>query len=280
MSELPDLAITGATGGIGGRVARRLADRGLAQRLVVRDPSRAPALPGARVVEASYADPAALREAFAGVRTLLLVSGSESADRRQQHRTAVAAARDAGVERVVYTSFLGAAPDATFTLARDHAATEQALTDAGLRWTALRNGLYADLLPELAGEDGVLRGPAGDGRVSAVARDDIADVATAVLLGAGPDGPLDVTGPAALTLDEVAVALTTATGRPYRYERETVPQAYASRASYGAPDWQLDAWVSTYTAIAAGELAAVTDVVPRVAGHPATPFDEVLRRLA
>lgn len=278
MSTLPDLAVTGATGGIGGRVARRLADRGLAQRLVVRDPSRAPQLPSAQAVQASYADPAALRQALEGVRTLLLVSGSESADRLQQHLAAVDAVRAAGVERVVYTSFLGAAPDATFTLARDHAATEQALTAAGLRWTSLRNSLYADLLPEFAGADGVLRGPAGDGRVSAVARGDIADVATALLLGAGPDGPLDVTGPAALTLDEVAAALTAATGRPHRYERETVVQAYASRASYGAPDWQVDAWVSTYTAIAAGELATVSDVVAQLAGHPATPFAEVVRR--
>lgn len=285
MSLLPDLAVTGATGGIGGRVARRLADRGVPQRLVVRDPARAPQLAGAAVVQASYAEPAALRAAFDGVRTLLLVSGSEAADRLAQHRTAVAAARDAGVERVVYTSFLGAALDATFTLARDHAATEQALTGAGLRWSSLRNSLYADLLPEFAGADGVLRGPAGAGRVSAVARDDVADVATALLLGAGPagpidlTGPLDVTGPEALTLAEVAAAITAATGRPCRYEPETVQQAYASRASYGAPDWQLEAWVSTYTAVAAGELATVTGVVETLTGHPATPVDEVLRRL-
>jgi NAD(P)H dehydrogenase (quinone) len=272
------LAVTGASGAVGGRVARRLAALGHGQRLVVRDPGRAPDLPGASVVQASYSEPEALRRAFDGVDVLLLVSAAEAVDRLDQRRTAVAAARDAGVGRVVYTSFLGASPTAAFTLARDHAATEQALTGADLRWTGLRNSLYADVLPEFA-TDGVLRGPAGDGRVSAVGRDDIADVAVALLLGAGPDGPLDVTGPEALTLEEVAGVLTRLTGRPYRYERETVEQAWASRSVYGAADWQVEAWVSTYTAIAGGELAAVSDTVDRLAGHPATPLEQVVRRL-
>lgn len=271
------IGITGATGAVGGRVARLLAEPGLSQRLVVRDPSRAPDLPGATVTKAAYDDPEAMRRAFDGVQTLLLVSAAEAVDRRAQHLAAVAAARAAGVQRVVYTSFLGAASDAVFTLVRDHFATEQALAASGMRWTALRNSLYADVLPDFA-TDGVLRGPAGQGRVSAVARDDVADVAVAVLTGDGPDGPLDVTGPQALTLTEVAEALTTATGRPHRYQPETVEQAYASRASYGAPDWQVEAWVSTYTAIAAGEIAALSDTGLQLTGHPPTTLADLLRR--
>ena len=270
------IGVTGATGNIGGRVASSLADRGVAQRLVVRDPARAPQLPGAEVAQASYAEPQVLRRALEGVSTLLLVSGEEAADRRAQHLAAVTAAAEAGVERVVYTSFLGASPDATFTLVRDHHATERALADSGMRWTALRNSLYADVLPEFAA-DGVLRGPAGDGRVSAVARDDVGAVAVEVLLGE-QDGPLDVTGPEALTLDEVADVLTRATGRTHRFEDETLEQAYASRASYGAPDWQVEAWVSTYTGIAAGELAAVTDTVERLLGRPPVSLEVLLRR--
>ena len=272
------IAVTGATGAVGGRIAARLAALGVAQRLVVRDPSRAPDLPATGVAQASYADPDALRRALTGAATLFLVSAAEAPDRRAQHLAAVEAARAAGVERVVYTSFLGAAPDATFTLARDHAATEAALASSGMRWTALRDSLYADLLPEFAG-DGVLRGPAGDGRVSAVARDDVADVAVAVLTSDGHDGAAyDVTGPQALTLDEVAEVLTRVTGRPHRYERETLEQAYASRAAYGAPDWQVEAWVSTYTAIAAGEMATVSDTVERLLGRPALPLEALLRR--
>jgi len=66
-------------------------------------------------------------------------------------------------------------------------------------------------------------------------------------------------------------------GRSITYQPETVEEAYASRASYGAPPWQLDAWVSTYTAIAAGQLDGVSDAVPLLTGRPATPLADVVR---
>ena len=86
-----------------------------------------------------------------------------------------------------------------------------------------------------------------------------------------------LTGPQALSLDDVAATLSTGLGRPVRYQRETVEEAFASRASYGAPRWQVDAWVSTYLAIANGEVAGVTDDIPRLTGHPATSLAELLR---
>ena len=279
MSSAP-IGVTGATGRLGGRVARRLADAGAAQRLLVRDTARAPALPGATAARAPFGDLDVAREALRGLRTVLMVSASESADRVAEHTSFVDAAAAAGVEHVVYVSFAGAAPDCTFTLGRDHFATEQHLRASGLATTFLRDALYADFLPALVGEDGAIRGPAGDGRVAAVAVDDVADVAAAVLLD--PDAhrgaTYTLTGPEALTLDEVAATLTGALRRPVRYERETLEQAYASRAGYGAPPWQVDAWVSTYTAIAAGEVAAVTEDVARLTGHPATSLADLLRR--
>jgi uncharacterized protein YbjT (DUF2867 family) len=209
-----------------------------------------------------------------------MVSASESADRVAQHTAFVDAAVDAGVEHLVYISFSGAAPDCTFTLGRDHYATEQHVRSAGLRFTFLRDNFYADFLPAMVGADGVIRGPAGDGRVSAVAQDDIADAAVAVLLD--PDAHVDqtytLTGPEALSFDEIAAVLTEGLGRPISYYPETMEEAYASRAQYGAPDWQVDAWVSTYTAIAQGEVAAVSDDIPRLSGHPATSLAELLRR--
>jgi NAD(P)H dehydrogenase (quinone) len=271
------VGVTGATGRLGGRVARRLADAGVAQRLLVRDPSRAPALPRSTAASAPFDDADA---ALAGLQTVLMVSASESADRVAQHLAFVDAAVAAGVQHLVYVSFSGAAPDCTFTLGRDHFATEQHIRASGLEFTFLRDNFYADFLPALVGDDGAIRGPAGDGRVAAVAQDDIADVATAVLRdpAAHRDATYDLTGPQALSLEDVAATLTDALGRPVRYERETVEQAYASRAGYDAPQWQLDAWVSTYTAIARGEVAAVTDDVPRLTGHPATPLAELLLR--
>ena len=148
------LAVTGATGGLGGRVARALAARGVQQRLLVRDPARAPELPGATVVRSTYGDGELARASLEGVRTLLMVSAAESADRLEQHLTFVDAAAAAGVEHVVYTSFYGAAADATFTLARDHWVSEQHIRASGLRFTFLRDSLYADFLPLLVGEDG------------------------------------------------------------------------------------------------------------------------------
>jgi NAD(P)H dehydrogenase (quinone) len=272
------IAVTGSTGEVGGRVAARLARLGTGQRLVVRDPARAPSLSGASVVPAAYADGDAAGQALAGVSTVFMVSGAESVDRVDQHRTFIDAAVRAGVGHIVYTSFFGAAPDATFTLARDHFATEEHIKASGLRWTFLRDNIYLDFLPLFAGPEGVIRGPAGDGRVAAVARDDIADAAVAVLIATDDhEGrTYELTGPEAFTLAEAAETLTAVTGRPVTYHAETVEAAYASRASYGAPDWQVDAWVSTYTAIASGELERVTDDVRLLTGHPPISLTDLL----
>jgi uncharacterized protein YbjT (DUF2867 family) len=207
-----------------------------------------------------------------------MVSGAEAPDRVDQHRTFVDAAAAAGVDHVVYVSFFGAAPDATFTLVRDHWATEEHIRAAGLQWTFLRDNLYLDFLPAMVDAEGVLRGPAGDGRFAAVAQDDIADVAAAVLgrPSEHAGATYDITGPEALSLAEAAEILSRAAGRAVRYVPETLDEAYASRAHYGAPDWQVDAWVSTYTAIATGELSGVSDAVARIAGHPPTSLDALL----
>jgi len=274
------LGVTGASGRLGGRIARLLAAAGVEQRLVLRTPSRAPSLPRVEVAQAAYRDHDAVRRALEGLDVVLMVSGAESEDRVDEHRTFVDAAADAGVRHLVYISFFAAAPDATFLLARDHHVTEQHVEHSGMTWTFLRDNLYADFMTALIGDDGVIRGPAGTGRVAAVAQDDIADVATAVLLDptAHAGATYSLTGPQALSLHEVAAVLTTELHRPVTYQPETIEQAYASRAGYGAPRWQLDAWVSTYTAIAAGEVAEVTDDIPQLTGRPATALADLLRR--
>ncbi|WP_236757655.1 NAD(P)H-binding protein [Aeromicrobium sp. PE09-221] len=139
-------------------------------RLLVRDPARTPRVEHSEVAVCAYADAAGARRALDDINTVFMVSASESADRLDEHRTFVDAAADAGVRHIVYTSFQGAAPDATFTLARDHWATEQHVERSAMAWTFLRDSFYLDLLPLFAGEDGVIRGPAGEGRVAAVAR--------------------------------------------------------------------------------------------------------------
>ncbi|MGZ6744719.1 MAG: NAD(P)H-binding protein [Nocardioides sp.] len=271
------LAVTGSTGALGGRVARALAGRDDLL-LVVRDPARAPDL-GREVRAADYADEVAATAALAGVDTLLMVSGAEAPDRRDQHRSFVRAAAAAGVRHVVYTSFASAAPDATFTLGRDHADAEQAIRASGMAFTFLRDNFYLDVLPHFADATGVVRGPAGQGRVAAVARADVAEAAVAVLSdpAAHAGATYTLTGPEALTMAEAAARAGAVLGRELRFEDETVEEAYASRrAAYDAEDWQLDAWVSTYTAIAGGSVAEVTDDVRRLTGHAPRTLEQAL----
>ncbi|MET4592581.1 SDR family oxidoreductase [Arthrobacter sp. 754] len=279
LPALPELAVTGSTGILGGMVARQLADAGTAQRLLVRDAGRAPELEGAVPLVFSYADPALARQVLEGVKILFMVSGQEAEDRLKQHFTFIDAAAEAGVRHVVYTSLYGAAPDATFTLARDHYATEERIKASGMAYTFLRDNLYLDVLPQLAGEYGVIRGPAGDGAVSAVARQDIARCAVMVLrdpaLHVG--ATYNLTGPEDFTLARAAEILTQGTGRSISYHPETVEEAYRSRESYGAPPWQVDAWVSTYTAIAAGEAAGLSPDVHALTGREPISLAEFVK---
>jgi NAD(P)H dehydrogenase (quinone) len=275
---LPDLAVTGSTGGLGGMVARQLADAGTAQRLLVRDAGRAPELEGAVPLVFSYADSVLAGQVLEGAKVLFMVSAAEAEDRLEQHYSFIDAAAGAGVQHVVYTSFYGAAPDATFTLARDHYATEARIRASGMDFTFLRDNFYLDFLPLLAGQDGVIRGPAGDGVVSAVSREDVARSAVTILrdpaLHVGTT--YNLTGPEEISLGTAAEVLTAHTGRTVTYHPETVEEAYASRASYGAPPWQVDAWVSTYTAIAAGELAGLSPDVRALTGRDPLSLAEFL----
>jgi len=276
------IAVTGATGYVGGHVARLLDAAGVAHRLVVRDPAspRLPVLASTTdVARAAYGDRDASLAALAGVDVLLMVSAHESETRVAEHVAFVEAAAQAGVRHVVYTSFAAAAPDAVFTLARDHGATEQAIRASGTAWTFLRDTLYLDFLEHLVGADGVIRGPAGDGRCAFVARIDVARVAATVLADPDPHAraTYDLTGPGSLTLTEVARLLADARRAPVTFHDETIDEAYASRAVYEAPAWQVDAWVSTYTAVASGVMATPSDAVERVTGVPPRSLTDHLR---
>lgn len=271
------IGVTGATGQLGSRIVARLTGEPL--RLIVRDPARAPSLPGVSVAQAAYGEHAALLSALDGVDVLMLLSATESADRVALHKATVDAAVAAGVRRIVYTSFTGAAPGATFTFARDHWHTEQHIRASGVDFTFLRDNLYLDFVPGFVGADGVIRGPAGDGRVAAVARDDVAAVAASVLVSDGHSGATyDLTGPAAFTLAEAAAVLTDSTGRKVRYEPETLDEAYRSRESYGAAAWEVAGWVTSYAAIASGEMGHVSTAVKDITGQEPIGLEEYVGR--
>ncbi|MEP6797470.1 MAG: SDR family oxidoreductase [Lapillicoccus sp.] len=273
------IALTGATGHLGGRVAQLLGSE--LSRLVVRDPARLTSaqVTGREVVVASYDDHDAAVMALRGVDVLFMVSAAESPTRRDEHRIFIAAAAEAGVRHLVYTSFAGASPDAAFTLGRDHADAEAAILDTGMQFTLLRDNFYSDFLPMFAGEEGVIRGPAGDGRVAAVARADVADVAATVLQepSAHVGATYTLTGPEAVTLAEAATRMTTLLEKRFSFHNETLDEAYASRRAFTHEQWQLDAWVSTYTSIRDGEVEAVSPDVERLTGHAARTLEDALR---
>jgi NAD(P)H dehydrogenase (quinone) len=274
------IAVCGATGELGGRVAARLSERAVPIRMIVRDPARAPALEGAEVaVAAGYHAGDEMAAAFRGAETVFLVSGRESLTRLDEHKSAIDAAARAGVERIVYTSFANASPDTAFILGRQHHATEEHIRASGLDYTFLRDNMYLDFVPFFASPDGVIAGPAGDGAAAFVARDDVADVAVAVLTDSGHAAQAyTLTGAEALTFAEAAAVMSAVSRREVVYKAETIEEAYASRAHFGAPDWEVDGWVSSYLAVARGELETVTDAVERLAGHAPMTLPELLER--
>jgi NAD(P)H dehydrogenase (quinone) len=304
------LGITGATGKVGGRVADRLARYGMTQRLIVRDSSRSPHLPGAEIVQASsYGDAVSMRRALEGVSALFLVSardrfgvahlsaqkGAEPPpyDRLQQHIIAVDSAVAAGVKHIVYLSVLNAAPDATFILAHDHFYTEEHIRAAGVPFTFLRASLYTDNVPQCVSEDDVIRAPAGEKPVAWVTRDDIADVAVEVLTKTGHNGrTYDVTGPEALTMAETAERLSAILQRKIVYRAQSPQEARNTRSTsrlekyeaerrmltgHGLDEYEVEVFVTHFLQIAAGELAAVSDTVRELTGHPAQSLLDYLQ---
>lgn len=205
------IVVTGATGKLGRLIVEELASRIPSTEIgiSVREPEKAAEFRerGFRVRKGDFAQPSTLRNAFEGASQLLLVSSNARAsggDTLAQHWAAISAAKDSGVQRIVYTSQIACSDSSAFPPAVDHAATEAMLAESGLAWTALRNGFYADSALMYMGWDwqkGKIVAPA-DGKVSWTTHSDLAAAAAAILAGVrtfhGPTPPL--TGVEALDL--------------------------------------------------------------------------------
>ncbi|MFC5631038.1 MULTISPECIES: SDR family oxidoreductase [Streptococcus] len=276
------IALTGVTGKLGGQLARDLSETGIEARLLARRPEAVEKLPHTSIYEAYYDQSQVTVEALTGVDILFMVSGRESEHRVAEHKAFIDAAKLAGVRHIIYTSFFNAALDSTFTLARDHAATEDYIKENGFTYTFIRDNFYMDFFVELAREYGEIKGPAGSGKVSAVVRDDVASVALAILQNPEhyDNQVLDMTGPEALTLGDIAERIGKVWGKPITYIEETVDEAYASRKAWPAEQWEYDSWVSTYTAIANDELSVVSTDIERILGRPATRLETLLAKLS
>ena len=273
------IGITGVTGKLGSYVADLVDKKGIASVHLARSPERAKVYASAEIRRMSYANTPEVVEALKGIDILLMVSARENPERVMEHKEFLDAAKLAGVEHIVYTSFYGADEKATFTLSRDHAQTEAYIKELGFTYTFLRDNFYLDFLIDIALENGEIRGPAGSGLVSAVARKDTSRVAAEILLHAKKweNQTLNLTGPEDLSMEEIVELLSKNTGKIITYVDESVEEAYESRKKWPAQTWEYDAWVSTYTAIKAGEQAGVSEDVEKVLDHTASSLLDILR---
>ena len=273
------IGITGVTGQLGSYVADLVDKKGIASVHLARSPERAKVYASAEIRKMVYANTPEVVEALKGIDVLLMVSARENPERVKEHKEFLDAAKLAGVQHIVYTSFYGADEKATFTLSRDHAQTEAYIKELGFTYTILRDNFYLDFLIDMALENGEIRGPAGSGQVSAVARKDTSRVAAEILLNPKEwkNQTLNLTGPEELSMEEIVALLSKETGKTITYVDESVEEAYESRKKWPAQTWEYDAWVSTYTAIKTGEQTGVSTDVEKVLGRPAMSLIDVLK---
>jgi uncharacterized protein YbjT (DUF2867 family) len=273
--------VIGATGLLGGEVARRLARSGRPVRALARDPAKAAPLAalGIEIAEGDLEDPVALARAFAGVERVFVASALDPRQVELQGN-AVEAARRAGVRHVVKLSGLATSLDSAVASGRWHARTEEQIEKSGMAWTHLRpHFFYQNLLraaPFVAGA-GVLPCTSGRGEIAGVDARDVAECAAAALAGDLHFGrAYTVTGPEAFSYAGLAERLSRLLGRAIR-TLDTAPEAARARmVADGMPAWHADVLADFAACLAQGGGAEVTDAALRLSGRAPRSVGEFL----
>lgn len=279
------IALTGASGQLGRLTARRLLDHVDAARVVAL--SRTPEALADLAVASRAADfdtPDTLVRAFGGIDRLLIISTNvfDATGRRiRQHTNAVRAAARAGVGHVIYTSISRADdPRNPAAVAADHRATELALADSGVPYTVLRNNLYAQLILmglEATLNSGLLVDNNGHGASAYVTREDCAAVAATVLAHGGYQGQrLEVTGPVALTLTDVAALISEFSGLPVRYLPISDEETVIGLVAHGMPAPLARQFATIGASVRHGYTSTVTNTVKQITGQAAVSVAEFL----
>jgi NAD(P)H dehydrogenase (quinone) len=281
------VAITGAAGQLGSRVAEQLLEQLDPAELILvtrrTDELASFADRGVAVRYADFDEPQSLAPAFAGADRLLLISAThESTPRRiQQHTDVVRAAGVAGVRHVVFTSMPKVDEDhPTGEYALEYLRSEEMLKNSGLDWTILQNGPYAEyLVPRfaLALSKGRLPSNAGEGRLAPVSNDDCAAAAAAVLTGEGHEGrTYVVTGSELFTQAELAELVSDVVGVELPLLELDDDGMRVVAAEDGIPD-PMPKFLSRHLkAVRLGYFDDCTGVVEELTGKAPRPLREIL----
>jgi uncharacterized protein YbjT (DUF2867 family) len=272
------ILVTGATGTIGSEVVGQLRAAGERPRAFVRDREKARELLGERVeqVVGDLDRAQTIEAALAGVNRIFLLT-TQSSRQPDWERTVIAAAADAGVAHVVKLSVFRADEQSPLRFARQHRHAERALEQSGLAWTMVRPVFLMQNLRAMV-RDGAIRTAACDGRVAMIDARDIAAVAVAALTTAGHEGKIyTLTGPEALTFDDVANTLSQQSGKPIRHARASVDDVRSALQSAGVAAWFADDMARLHAMLAAGYEDLVTDDVRAVTGSPARTLAQFVR---
>jgi uncharacterized protein YbjT (DUF2867 family) len=280
------ILVTGATGLNGGVLVRLLSARGFPVRALVRNPARAAALsslPNVDVVEGDMARPDTLAGPLRGVDRAMLISSSDPAMLDVQTNF-IDAARKAGVKHVVKLSGIMPDVDSPFRFARMHGEAERKLEQSGIAFTHLRAGefmhAYFRQVPAIVAR-GAFFLPMEDARIASIDVPDIAEVAAKALTEPGHEGKIyPLTGPEALSMDEVAEKLSSATGKPIRYVSVAPDEARNAQLAAGVPPYTADALAELFAERRKGKESRVWPVIEEILGRPPTSFDEFARRNA
>jgi len=277
------IAVTGASGHLGHHAVEQLLAKGQNVVAAVRtlDKAKDLAAKGADVRHADYTDPQSLEAAFTGVNQLLLISSSEVGKRFSQHKTAIDAAKKAGVTHIVYTS-LPKADASSMKLAKEHRETEQYLRTSGVAHTILRNGWYIENYTEhLAGtlKLGTLYAAAGEGKVSVAPRADYAAAAVAVLSSSSHEGKIYELGGESLTLAELAAKFSEWSGQTIPYVSLPFDQFKGALVGAGLPEIFADYLADADLGLGRGELFVNSGDLERLIGRKPVTVDEVLSKL-
>jgi len=278
---MPKIAVTGVTGNLGGMVSGLCKKNGIEVRNLARNVEKAEKIGFSNVFKSSYDKSEDTVKSLEGIEVLFMVSGSENPNRIQQHKDFIDVAKIVGVSHIIYLSFYNASKNSIFTLGRDHYATEEYIKENGFKYTFLRDNFYVDFFVDLCREYSEIKGPAGNGKVSAVVRSDVSEVAAKILENPGKweNQTLNMTGSEELSMAEIVKAVSEYFGKEIKYIEETVEEAYESRKIWKAEQWEYDSWVSTYTAIAENEQSGISNDIEKVLGRKATSLVEYLEKL-